>query len=147
MSLIKKFSELFKKEELKKENNEEEFFNFDTLFVDKIEQLPKESEFPISQYQAFKIAERNENLKSDFFRNADEYISYLDFTDCKIELLKLNDKQYWHIKITNGDVSSIYTDEFGNSTFTDGTFGEESLKKLQCLVDVNTGEYIYYPER
>lgn len=147
MSLIQKISELLKKEELKKEDNEEEIFDFDTLFVNKIEQLPKESEFPISQYRAFKIAEQNENLKSDFFRNADKYISYLDFTDCKIELLKLNDKQYWYIKITDGEVSSIYTDEFGNSTFADGTFGEESLKMLQCLVDVNSGEYIYYPEK
>ena len=147
MSLIKKISKLFKKEDLNNKNNEEELFNFDMLFVDKIEQLPKESYFPISQYQAFKIAEQNENLKSDYFRNADKYISYLDFTDCQIELLKLNDKQYWLIKITDGEVSSIYTDEFGNSTFTDGTFGEEPLKKLQCLVDVNTGEYIYYPEK
>lgn len=147
MSLIEKVSKLFKKEKSKKEVNKEEIFDFDIWLVNKIEQLPKESEFSISQYQAFKIADRNENLKSDFFRCVDKYISYLDFTDCKIELLKLNDKKYWHIKITDGDISSIYTDEFGNSTFTDGTFGEESLKKLQCLVDVNSGEYIYYPEK
>ena len=89
MSLIKKISKLFKKEDLNNKNNEEELFNFDMLFVDKIEQLPKESYFPISQYQAFKIAEQNENLKSDYFRNADKYISYLDFTDCQIELLKI----------------------------------------------------------
>ncbi|MBR3614761.1 MAG: hypothetical protein IKL55_06245 [Clostridia bacterium] len=140
MSLFKKISNL-----LKKDNKEEDSY-FDNFFIDKFEQLPKEGDFPISQYQAFKLAEQDGNLKSDFFKNADLFISYLDFTDCKIELIKKDNKQYWLIKITDGDISSIYTDEEGNSTFTDGKLGEDSLKKLQCLIDVNTGEYIYYPE-
>ena len=107
--------------------------------------LPTESEYKISPYEAFQIASRNENLKTNYFRSSDKFISYLHFTDCDYELVDGdNGKKYWLIKITNGDVSSIYTDEELNTTFTDGTFGKDDLKKLQCLIDVEKGDYIYF---
>ena len=34
-----------------------------------------------------------------------------------------------------------------NSTiFSDGRLGKDNFNLLQCLIDVNTGEYIYYPK-
>lgn len=121
----------------------------DCLCLDKPEKkLAKTSEYFISPYEAFKIAEKKYNLKTDFFRIADGYISYLDFTDCNVELVDGdNGKKYWLVKITESKFSSINSseDDF-STTFSDGYINKNDLKKLQCLIDVNTGEYIYYPE-
>ena len=119
------------------------------LFIDPIEKLNKNSKYPISEYQAFQIANENQNLKTDYYRNSDKRITYLNFTNCKIKLLTKSKKKYWHIKITEGKVSWIdydeeNTDEFPEPIFCDGFLIKEDFKKLQCLIDVNTGEYIYY---
>lgn len=122
---------------------------WDELFVSKIDKLDKTSEYPISPYQAFKIAEQNNNLKSDYFRNASKYISYLNFSNCKVDLIDGdNGRKYWFVKITEGEYSTISTseDDF-YTTFVDGYLGKDDFEMLQCLIDVNTGEYIYYPKQ
>lgn len=142
MSIIQKLHDL-----LLNNNDDEEKIDFEGFIgIDKTQKLPQTSEYRISPYEAFQIASKNENLKTDYFKRASEFISYLDFTDCKYELVDGdNGKKYWLIRITEGDISSIYTDENLNSTFADGNLTEEDSPKLQCLIDVETGEYIYFP--
>lgn len=122
---------------------------WDDLFTTNIDKLDKTSQYPISPYQAFKIAELNNNLKSDYFRTACKYISYLDFTNCNVDLVDGNNgSKYWFVKITEAKFSSISIseDDF-STTCCDGKLGKNDLKNLQCLIDVNTGEYIYYPKK
>lgn len=145
MSLMHKLYELFCNNN--SEEDDDGFWN--DLFTSKIDKLDKTSEYPISPYHAFKIAEQSNNLKSDYFRNAGRFISYLDFSNCKVELVDGdNGRKYWFVKITEGEFSSISTseDDF-STTFVDGTLGKDDFKMLQCLIDVNTGEYIYYPKK
>lgn len=144
MSLIHKIYELF----CNKNDNDNDFC-WDDLLVNKIDKLDKVSKYPISPYEAFKIAEHSNNLKSDYFRNANKYISYLDFSNCEVNLIDdTNGKKYWHVKITEGEFSSISTSEDDYSTtFSDGYLDENDFKMLQCLIDVNTGEYIFYPQK
>lgn len=126
--------------------------DYEDLFINPIEKLNKKNKYPISEYQAFQIANENQNLKSDYCRNTYEKITYLNFTNCTIKLLTKNKKKYWHIKITGGKKSWIDFNEENNKKFTetifyDGFLIEEDFKKLQCLIDVNTGEYTYYDKR
>ena len=102
--------------------------------------------FKISEAEALEIANRNENLKSDFCRNSRrKYITYLRFDQTEIGIVKLEGKKYWQIQILDGDISGIdYKDE--EECFWDGFFGKDDLRKLRCLIDVGTGEYIYYPK-
>ena len=60
---------------------------------DKIEQLDKSSIYPISEYQAFQIANQNRNLKTDYKKNSGKYIVDLDFSDFKIKLVDGDNKQ------------------------------------------------------
>lgn len=130
------------------------FYNIE----DKIEQLDKSNIYPISQYQAFQIANKNCNLKTDYKKNADKCIVSLDFSDFKIDLINSNNKKkYWLIKITEGDykyVTPYYDEEdddddilFRSDVSAHRFLDKKDLKKLQCLIDVNTGEYIYYPKK
>lgn len=139
MSFIHKFFEFFNR------NNDD---LYDDCFTNNIENLDRNSEYYISPYQAFKIAEQSNHLKSDFFRNTNQYTSYLDFTDCNVELVDGdNGKKYWLVKITKGKFSSISYNEDDDSTiFSDGRLNKDDFNLLQCLIDVNTGEYIFYPQ-
>lgn len=128
------------------DDDEEDSFD---MFISPIEKLDKTNIYPISQYQAFQIANENQNLKTDYYRNSDKRITYLDFTNCKVKLVTKSKKKYWHIRITAGKVSWVEfdednIDEFPEPIFCDGFLIKKDFKKLQCLIDVNTGEYIYY---
>lgn len=145
-NLIKKLHNLFF--DNNDNNNDDELLDL-TLF-DYIDKLDKSHEYTISKYEAFQIANQNGNLKTDFCKNTFENITYLYFSNCTVDLLKANDKKYWHVKITDGKMSWVTSeedeaDEFSNLTFCDGTFSKEDFEKLQCLIDVETGEYTYFP--
>ena len=106
-------------------------------------QEPDEN-FNISKSDAFYIANQNENLKTDYYRRRKGNITYIGFNDKSIKLVSLNNKKYWQIQILDGEVSGIdYNGEY--ETCWDGFFSKSDLKKLRCLIDVDTGEYIYYP--
>lgn len=101
---------------------------------------------PISKRKAYEIAQKNENLKTDYFRKSGRgYLSYISFIDEEIELVEINNKKYWQIQILGGNVSGIEDTEDGGTRYWDGFFGEDDLRKLRCLIDTETGEYIYYP--
>lgn len=127
------------------EDNEE-------IYINPIEKLDKSTDkFPISEYKAFQIANKNQNLKSDFYRNSDNNITYLSFDNCKINLKTIGEDTFWHIKITDGEMSWVeldysLDDEIPNTIFCDGTFSDEDYELLQCLINVKTGEYKYFPK-
>lgn len=100
--------------------------------------------FPISKNKAFNIANIDENLKTDFYRNYGGDITFLSLNKYNIDLVKLEEKLYWQVQILNGDISGCGY-YHGNITDWDGRFSKRDLKKLRCLIDVETGEYIYYP--
>jgi len=103
----------------------------------------KKSQYPISPYQAFKIAEQDNNLKTNFFRLDSRYISYLSFDGCKVELVDGdNNRKYYLVKILKGEISWL-----DDTTFYDGILCDNDFDLLQCLIDVETGEYIYYPKK
>lgn len=114
--------------------------NTNTNITTIYDKLDASDEYPISKFKAFKIANENPNLRADFCRNDERKISYLSFKDCEIKLKNYNNDSYWHIQITKGDISWIeYEDDF-----YDGVLDADDCKKLQCLVNVNTGEYLYF---
>ena len=125
---------------------EDIYKNYNNIFEDNIENLPKDSEYYISPYHAFQIADKPCNLKSDFCRRYNYSYSYLDFVNCNIELVDAdNQRKYWLVSITAAKQSKITVTE-DTTIFSDGILLKDDLKKLQCLIDVNTGEYFYYPE-
>lgn len=86
------------------------------------------------------------NLKNDFWRNSNRKgISYLGFTESNIELVLYQEKLYWKVNILDGEVSQIICRRYGDE-FLDGFFTKKELKTLCCLIDTETGEYIYFPE-
>lgn len=104
--------------------------------------------FPISKGTAYEIATRNINLKSDFCRAKKYRYTYLGFKKTKIDLIELNNKKYWQIQVLGGDTAgSDYDRKYDEVTDWDGDLVYEDFPLLRCLVDAETGEYIYYPDK
>ena len=104
--------------------------------------------FPISKGTAYEIATRNINLKSDFCRAKKYLYTYLGFKKTKIDLIELDNKKYWQIQVLAGDTAgSDYDRKYDEVTDWDGVLADEDFPLLRCLVDAETGEYIYYPDK
>lgn len=139
MSIFKKIRNIFSPDSDEDYTDDTDYYSFES----NIDKLEKKSQYPISPYQAFKIAEQDNNLKTNFFRLDSRYISYLGFDDCKVELVDGdNNRKYYLVNITKGEISWLDDD-----TFYDGIFCDNDFDLLQCLIDVETGEYIYYPKK
>ena len=103
----------------------------------------KTKKYKISKEEAFNIASENRNLKTDFVKNSNrKNVTFLTFGDKEIKLVNIKNKKYWQIQILDGEISQMY-----NDSFFDGFIKKEETKYLRCLVDANTGEYIYYPKK
>ena len=101
--------------------------------------------YPILRSIAISIARKNNTLKTDFCRNSNRKgITYLGFNKYSIDVIEIKNKTYWIFQVLDGEISWI---EYQNKreTSCDGNFTEDDLKYLRCLIDVNNGEYIYYP--
>ena len=118
-----------------------EFFTNPNYIVPNDENL----NYPISRCKAYHIANLNENLKTDYYRQCKKNITYMNFSSCSVNLIKYENEPYWEVQIEKGDVSWIEYPSDGYTTFCDGFFIDEDLKKLRCLVNAYTGKYIYYP--
>lgn len=128
--------------DLFKNNDDDDVFG-----IDKTESLPKDSPYLFSPYQAFKIAAENHHLKSDYCKRTFKNISYLDFTDCDVDLVDAdNGRKYWLVQITRGRFSTITITDDDETIFSDGSLSKDDFRILRCLIDVNTGDYTYYPE-
>lgn len=130
------------------EDDEDEFYEDEKCYMESIKKLKEEDakyNFPILRSKALEIANRDENLKTDYCRNTSRgNISYICFTDKKIEVVEIENKKYWQIQILSGDVSGMEVNRKESYNW-DGWLGDKDLNLLRCLIDVETGEYIYYP--
>lgn len=139
MSIFQKIRNIFNTDSSDDYTDDTDYY----MFNSNIDKLEKTSQYAISPYMAFKIAKQNDNLKTNFFRRDSRYISYLSFDDCKVELVDGdNNRKYYLVNITKGQVSWI-----DGETFYDGFLTKKDFALLQCLVDVETGEYFYYPKK
>ena len=103
-----------------------------------------DSSFKIKKSQAFNIADLDENLKSDYYKNTKrEGNITLLFNDNRVKLINLDGRKYWCVQILDADVNGItYVSEEEED---ENRFSTEDMKILRCLIDVETGEYVYYP--
>ena len=128
------------------EENEREEIIPDDVIVNCQYDLQRKDEdsyhYPISQKEAFLIANRNENLKTDFCKLKKANITYLYFEKAKVIPVTLLEQTFWHIQILSGEISGMKSTK-NYDYHWDGTFSKQDLKRLQCYVDVNTGEYFY----
>lgn len=102
--------------------------------------------FPIKRSTAINIAQKNNTLKTDFCRNSDRKgISFLGFDNYTIDVIEKNEKKYWQFQVLSGDIS--WMDFEKNETiYCDGKLVEDDFKFLRCLIDTESGDYIYYPD-
>ena len=102
--------------------------------------------FPIKRSMAINIAQKNNTLKTDFCRNSDRKgISFLGFNNYTIDVIEKNEKKYWQFQVLSGDIS--WMDFEKNETiYCDGKLVEDDFKFLRCLIDTESGDYIYYPD-
>ena len=63
------------------------------FFEDNMQEKDKEYDFPILRSEAIKIANENENLKTDFCRQYKRNITYLSFRKKKMDLIEKDGKQ------------------------------------------------------
>ncbi len=102
--------------------------------------------YPIKRSMAEEIARKSFTLKTDFCRNSKrENITFLGFDDYSIDIIEKEGKKYWQYQVFNGDISWIEKSRWGE-TFCDGKLCDEDLNYLRCLIDVETGDYTYYPD-
>lgn len=146
-NILKSLAE--RKAEIEEDDEDvDEFFEVEKHYMESPEKLKEEDakyNFPILRSKALEIANRDENLKTDYCRNTSRgNISYICFTDKKIEVVEIENKKYWQIQILSGDVSGMEVNRKESYNW-DGWLGDKDLNLLRCLVDVETGEYIYYP--
>ena len=103
--------------------------------------------YPIKKSQVEEIADKGDRLKSDFCKTTGRKgITYLSFEDGETSLIEKEGKKYWQYQVTKGDISWIEFSKHGN-TFCDGILVDNDFKLLRCLIDVETGEYSYFPEK
>ncbi len=119
-----------------------ELFEDEPKNIDELNQ----HEYKISVRKALNIANKDETLKTDLFKKykqeKQEFITYLEFRDKKIDYIELNGRGYWQIQVTSGEIAGRGGKE---DLRWHGRIDEETSKLLRCLIDVETGEYIYYP--
>ena len=148
--LIEWFSKAMKKPEKQEDNMAEYLANYHKLihndedyeYVPYYEEFDKSHDkYPISQYDAFEIAYKDDNLKNDYFKRDKRNITNIEFKNCDITLKEIEENPFWHIRITDGEVSWIEGSKYQEDC--DGVFDEKDLEKLQCLVNAKTGEYKY----
>ncbi len=144
-SIYSKLKELFK---LENDNIEDKEF-LDFLDGLKVNDEDKDDDdnypYPIKKSIAIEIARSPSTLKTDFCRNSNRSrITFLGFNSSKIDIIEKDGRKYFQYQVLDGDISWVeHTND--NITYCDGFFTDDDLKYLRCLIDVETGDYIYYP--
>lgn len=103
----------------------------------KREPIKSKYNYKVSEYEALSIAK--EELTKVYIKNyRDSLITYISLYLKIDKVLKINNKEYYYIKATGGEISGIDGD-----TLWDGEITKNGADKLKCLVDVNIGKYKY----
>ena len=106
------------------------------------------NEHRVSVERALKIVDKDENLKKDLKNRCwiedKEYIGFMEFTDKEVKYIEINGRGFWQITITDGRISGRRGTK--GKIHWDGSL-KSYKSKLRALVDVQTGEYLYYPKK
>ena len=128
-----------------KEEKSNFFQELNAKYEKQIEEEDSKYPFPIKKSEAKYIAKRDYTLKTDFCRNTKrKSISFLGFDDADIDVVEIDGKKYWQYQVTRGDISWINFHIIGTE-YCDGPLVEKDFELLRCLIDVENGDYIYYP--
>ena len=115
------------------------------LFPESIEKdCKKEYELPISKRDAVEIAEKEENLIADFIKNSPNSPKSFSIRAETVNTAIKDEKEYWLVQVTECMFGGCYEIK-GEECYYDGYFNEEQLDNLRCLIEKETGAYIYYP--
>lgn len=113
-------------------------------FFEPSKEEKKEYSLPISESDAVKIAEAAENLRSDFAKNSPDSPTSYSIRSEDVNTAIKDGKEYWLVQVTECMFGGCY-EEGDALCFYDGEFNEEQLDNLRCLIEKETGAYIYYP--
>lgn len=108
------------------------------------EEDEKECSLPVSERDAVKIAEADENLRSDFAKNSPDSPTSYSIRSETVNTAIKDGKEYWLVQVTECMFGGCYEVD-GEECYYDGYFNEEQLDNLRCLIEKETGAYIYYP--
>ena len=109
--------------------------------------IADEGSFKIKKSDAFNLAGVAEKLKADFLKNTKRVgeITSLYFHDKSTKLIKVNGRNYWCVQILDADILENTDLDSQMDEERDMSFTTEDMLFLRCLIDVETGEYVYYP--
>lgn len=100
-----------------------------------------EYNFPISESEAISIADKK--LTKVYMKNWTGGIpTYVSLFLEVVDVVNVKRHKFYYIKATGGDISGV-----DDGVLWDGVISKNGCKKLQCLVDVNTGKYIYIGDK
>lgn len=115
------------------------------LFPEPVEEdYKKKYELPISKRDAIEIAEKEENLIADFIKSSPNSSKSFSIRAETVNTAIKDGKEYWLVQVTECMFGGCYEIK-GEECYYDGYFNEEQLDNLRCLIEKETGAYIYYP--
>lgn len=119
--------------------------------------------YPVTREAAKKIASKSKNLRRDYSQMTNNTIGIL-FDRMEVRAVSKKGRAYWQVQVLSATTyDCVEPDEEDMNFFqkliyrhSPGDFMEhldgeiyekEDLDLLRCLIDMQTGEYIYYPKR
>ena len=105
--------------------------------------------FRINKKMALRIALKTRNLLNSFCDITDNHYFSLEVFEKNVDYIEIEDKRYWLVQIVSGKLHSVESyvvyDSFDdNNEFFEKEIDDNDRKYLKCLVNVDTGEYIYF---
>ena len=91
-----------------------------------------------------KMAEEIASKRSykDYVKKCKERYTGFWVTDAAMDVVDIEDRKCYLYQVKEADIAWRK-----NGDSYDGIVSPEGLKYLRCLVDVNTGDYKYYPDK
>ena len=112
---------------------------------EEIEEENRKYPYKINKKLAIEIANKDYTLKNDFLKNTNQNeISYVTFYDYITDIVERNKKKYWQIQVNKGKYTWVEINK-KRVKHNERELNEDDFKILRCLIDVQNGDYIYYP--
>lgn len=106
--------------------------------------------FKINKKMALRIALKTHKLLHSYCDIVDNnsYFS-LEVFEKQVDYAEIEDKKYWLVQITSGILHAVEThviwDSFkDHNEYSKKEIDDNDRKYLRCLINVETGEYIYF---
>ena len=105
--------------------------------------------FRINKKMALRIALKTHKLLHNYCDIVDKYYFSIEVHEKQVDYVEIEGKGYWLVQIVSGILHSVEThvvyDSFDdNNEFFEKKIDDNDIKYLKCLVNVDTGEYIYF---